>query len=170
MKQKGIRYLLNRYRSCDPAARSALEVFFLYPGPKATALHFFAHRLWNMGCFFIARLVSEFGRMLTGIEIHPGAVIGPGLIIDHGMGLVIGETAEIGRDVTLFQGVALGGVTSNKSKRHPTLGDGVIVGAGAKILGAIHIGQHAKIGANAVVLADVPAGTTAVGVPAKFVN
>ena len=168
MKQKGLFYLLQRYQSYDPAARSVGEVFFLYPGPKASGCHIISHKLWQAGLFFLGRLVSEIGRILTGIEIHPGATIGPGLVIDHGMGLVIGETAEIGRDVTLFQGVTLGGVTSNKGKRHPTLGDGVIVGAGAKILGAIVIGERAKIGANAVVLNDIPANRTAVGIPAKI--
>jgi serine O-acetyltransferase len=167
MNKKGLLYLLLRYRRYDPAARSTLEIFFLYPGPKASACHFFSHKLWEAKLFFFARMISECARFLTGIEIHPGATIGPGLVIDHGLGLVIGETAEIGRDVTLFQGVTLGGVTSNKGKRHPTLGDGVIVGAGAKVLGAITIGDHAKIGSNAVVLNDIPAHATAVGIPAK---
>ena len=167
MNPKGLLYLLQRYRRYDPAARSTVEIFFLYPGPKASACHFLSHKLWEAKLFFLARMVSECGRFLTGIEIHPGAIIGPGLVIDHGLGLVIGETAELGRHVTLFQGVTLGGVTSNKGKRHPTLGDGVIVGAGAKILGAITIGGHAKIGSNAVVLNDIPAHATAVGIPAK---
>ena len=168
MKQKGLIYLLRRYQSYDPAARSIGEVFFLYPGPKASGCHFLGHILWQAEFFFLGRLISEIGRVLTGIEIHPGAEIGSGLVIDHGMGLVIGETAVIGRDVTLFQGVTLGGVTTNKGKRHPTLGNDVIVGAGAKILGAILIGEHAKIGSNAVVLTDIPAHATAVGIPAKI--
>ena len=167
MKQKGLVYLLNRYKNYDPAARSIGEIFFLYPGPKASACHFVAHKLWNAGFFFIGRLISEIGRFITGIEIHPGATIGPGLVIDHGVGVVVGETAEIGRDVTLFHGSTLGGVTFNKGKRHPTLCDGVIVGAGAKILGAITIGEYAKIGSNAVVITDIPAHATAVGIPAK---
>jgi serine O-acetyltransferase len=157
-----------RYRACDPAARSAAEILLLYPGIKATLIHMLAHACWNKGWTFVARMLSECGRFLTGIEIHPGAKIGPGLVIDHGMGIVIGETAVIGADCTLFHGSTLGGVANIKGKRHPTLGDRVTVGAGAKVLGDIHIGNDARIGANSVVLKSVPAGATAVGIPARF--
>lgn len=168
MKSSGFRYLVQRYRNGDPAARSALEIILLYPGIKATGLHCVSHRLWHLGFYFLARMISEGARLITGIEIHPAAVIGSGLMIDHGMGVVIGETAVIGRDVTLFQGVTLGGVSTQQKKRHPTLGDRVVIGAGAKVLGDIHLGNDVKIGANAVVLSDIPNGATAVGIPAKI--
>ena len=168
MNKSGLNYLISRYRSCDPAARSDIEILFLYPGLKASFTHYLSHKLWTNGFHFAARFLSELGRLVSGIEIHPGAVIGPGLVIDHGMGLVIGETTIIGRDVNLFQGVTLGGVSAEKKKRHPTLGNRVTVGAGAKVLGDISIGDDVKIGANSVVLSDVPAGATAVGVPAKI--
>lgn len=160
--------LLARYRASDPAARSTAEILLLYPGVKATLIHHFAHILWTKGWYFLARLLSEFARFLTGIEIHPGAVIGPGLVIDHGIGVVIGETAIIGVDCTIYQGVTLGGVANIRDKRHPTLGDRVTVGTGAKILGNISIGDDARIGANSVVLTAVPAGKTAVGIPARI--
>ncbi len=153
----------------DPAARSTWEVLFCYPGLHAVWLHRLAHGLWRRGLKFLARWISHGNRALTGIEIHPGARIGPRLFIDHGMGVVIGETAEIGADVTLYHGVTLGGTSLQKGKRHPTLEDGVVVGAGAKILGAITIGRGSRIGANAVVVKPVPPGSVVVGVPGEVV-
>lgn len=153
----------------DPAARTAFEVLTCYPGLHAIWLHRVAHALWVAGWKWAARLVSNFGRWLTGIEIHPGARIGRRFFIDHGMGIVIGETAEIGDDVTLYQGVTLGGTSWNKGKRHPTLEDGVVVGAGAKVLGPFTVGAGAKIGSNAVVTKAVPADATAVGIPARII-
>jgi serine O-acetyltransferase len=152
----------------DPAARTGFEVLTLYPGLHALLMHRLAHRLWCAGFKWLGRFVSHTARWLTGIEIHPGATIGRRFFIDHGMGVVIGETAEIGDDCTLYHGVTLGGTTWNKGKRHPTLGKGVVVGAGAKILGPITIGDGAKIGSNAVVVKNVPAGATAVGIPARI--
>ncbi len=154
----------------DPAARSRLEVALCYPGFHAIILHRLARRCRDAGWGLSARLISHLARALTGIEIHPGATIGRRFFIDHGMGVVIGETADIGDDVMLYHGVTLGGTSLEHGKRHPTLGDGVIVGAGAKILGAITIGASARIGANAVVVADVAPGTAMVGVPAKPVT
>jgi len=154
----------------DPAARTAWEVVTCYPGFHALLTHRLAHWLWGMRLRWIARLVSHFSRWLTGIEIHPGATIGRRVFIDHGMGVVIGETAEIGDDSTLYHGVTLGGTSWNKGKRHPTLGRGVVVGAGAKILGPIVVGDGAKVGSNAVVVKDVPPGATAVGIPAKIIE
>ncbi|HEX5418015.1 MAG TPA: serine O-acetyltransferase [Chloroflexota bacterium] len=154
----------------DPAATNLVEVILTYPGFHALLLHRLAHRLHRTGLPVLPRLISHYNRWATGIEIHPGARIGPGLFIDHGMGVVIGETSEVGRDVTLYQGVTLGGTGKERGKRHPTLGDRVMVGVGAKILGAVTIGEGAKIGAGAVVLSDVPAYATAVGVPAKVVS
>jgi len=151
----------------DPAARSWPEVIFCYPGLHAIWLHRIAHFLWNRGFNFCGRFISHFTRFLTGIEIHPGARIGHRFFIDHGMGVVIGETTEIGDDVLLYQGVVLGGTSLEKKKRHPTLGNGVVVGAGAIILGAITIGDKARIGAGSVVVHDVPVNATAVGVPAR---
>lgn len=153
----------------DPAARNTLEVLVCYPGLHAIWLHRVAHWLWGADWKLLARLVSHVGRWLTGIEIHPGARIGRRFFIDHGMGVVIGETAEIGNDVTLYHGVTLGGTSWNKGKRHPTLEDGVIVGAGAKILGPFTVGAGAKIGSNAVVTRAVPAGATAVGIPGRII-
>ena len=153
----------------DPAARNAFEVVTCYPGLHAVWLHRLAHALWGAGWKWLARTVSGFSRWLTGIEIHPGAVIGRRFFIDHGMGIVIGETAQIGDDVTLYQGVTLGGTSWNKGKRHPTLEDGVVVGAGAKVLGPFTVGAGAKIGSNAVVTKEVPAGATAVGIPARII-
>jgi serine O-acetyltransferase len=152
----------------DPAARSLPEVL-LYPGLHAILLHRLAHTLWVRGVPFLPRLISQIGRFLTGIEIHPGAQIGQGFFIDHGMGVVIGETAEIGDWVTLYQGVTLGGTGKQRGKRHPTLEDHVVVGVGAVVLGAITIGTGAKIGGGAVVVKDVPPYSTAVGVPARIV-
>ncbi len=154
----------------DPAARNTLEVLVCYPGLHAVWLHRVAHWLWCAEWKLLARLVSHISRWLTGIEIHPGAKIGRRFFIDHGMGIVIGETAEIGNDVTLYHGVTLGGTSWNKGKRHPTLEDGVIVGAGAKILGPFTVGAGAKIGSNAVVTRPVPAGATAVGIPGRIIS
>ena len=154
----------------DPAARSRIEVALGYPGVHAVWGYRFAHALWRRGGLFRlpARLFSQLVRAITGIEIHPGAKIGPRLFIDHGMGVVIGETAEIGADCMLYHGVTLGGTSLEAKKRHPTLGNGVVVGAGAKILGPVVIGDDARIGANAVVVRDLPAHHTAVGVPATY--
>jgi len=154
----------------DPAARSVWEVITCYPGFHAITFHRFAHVLWESGFKWLARLVSHVSRFLTGIEIHPGAVVGRRVFIDHGMGVVIGETAEIGDDCTLYHGVTLGGVSWNKGKRHPTLGKGVVVGAGAKILGPFEVGEGARIGSNSVVVKPVPAGATVVGIPARQVE
>jgi serine O-acetyltransferase len=156
-------------RERDPAARSSLEILLTYSGLHAIWYHRVNHRLWRHGFRLIARLGSQWARFLTGIEIHPGATIGDGFFIDHGMGVVIGETTEIGRNVTLFQGVTLGGTGKEQGKRHPTVRDNVVVGVGAKILGGIEIGENSKIGANAVVLNPVPPNSTAVGVPARIV-
>ena len=152
-----------------PRSALAAEGVFCYPGFHARIYHRLAHAAWKAGWYFLGRLLSHIGRMLTGIEIHPGATIGRRLFIDHGMGCVIGETTEIGDDVTLYQGVTLGGVALEKEKRHPTLEDRVIVGAGALVLGPITVGRGARIGANTVVLKDVPAGATMVGIPASQV-
>lgn len=153
----------------DPAARSSLEIILSYPGFHAIISHRIAHRLQKRGFKLLARLVSQFSRFLTGIEIHPGAIIGQGLFIDHGMGVVIGETCEIGDNVTLYQGVTLGGTGKEKGKRHPTIGNNVVVSSGAKVLGSINIGNNVKIGAGSVVLRDVPDNCTVVGVPGKVV-
>ena len=153
----------------DPAARSTLEVIFCYPGFHALQFHRVAHWLWNHQMPFVARLSSHISRFLTGIEIHPGARIGSGFFIDHGMGVVIGETSEIGENVTLYHGVTLGGTSLKKEKRHPTLGDNVIVGAGASVLGPIKVGDNARIGSGSVVVEDVPPNTTVVGIPGKVV-
>ncbi|MCK6453595.1 MAG: serine O-acetyltransferase [Alphaproteobacteria bacterium] len=153
----------------DPAARSRLEVALLYSSFHALVLHRLANALWRRGWRFLARAISQFARTITGIEIHPGATIGRRFFIDHGMGVVIGETAEIGDDVMLYHGVTLGGTSLSQGKRHPTIESGVIVGAGAKILGPITIGANARIGANAVVVKDVPAGASAVGIPARVI-
>ncbi|MCP5327001.1 MAG: serine O-acetyltransferase [Oceanospirillaceae bacterium] len=154
----------------DPAARNTFEVLTTYPGLHAIWHFRIANWLWRCGCKYLARLVSAFSRWLTGIEIHPGATIGRRFFIDHGMGVVIGETAEIGNDVTLYHGVTLGGTSWNAGKRHPTLQDGVVVGAGAKVLGPITVGKNARIGSNAVVAKDVPEGATAVGIPARVIT
>ncbi len=153
----------------DPAARTALEVVLCYPGLHAIWAHRISSWLWKHNLKLAGRMVSQLARDLTGIEIHPGATLGPGFFIDHGMGVVIGETAEIGRNVTLYHGVTLGGVSLNKGKRHPTIGDNVVVGAGAKVLGAITVGEESRIGANAVVVHDVPPESVVVGVPGQVV-
>ena len=155
----------------DPAARTTWEVVTCYPGLHALVWHrAVVHRCWRGGLRWLARWLAHWGRFLTGIEIHPGATIGRRVFIDHGMGIVIGETAEIGDDTTLYHGVTLGGTSWNKGKRHPTLGRNVVIGAGAKVLGPIRVGDNAKIGSNAVVVRDVPAGATAVGIPARIVT
>ncbi len=153
----------------DPAVRSVFEVLFCYPGFHAMLFYRLSHRLWNNHMKFLGRLVSHFGRFLTGIEIHPGATIGRGFFIDHGMGVVIGETAEIGDNCTLYHGVTLGGTSWAKEKRHPTLGNNVIVGSGAKILGPFTVGDDSKIGSNSVVVKEVPATATVVGIPGRVV-
>lgn len=157
-------------RERDPAARSDAEVALLYSGVHALAAYRVAHRLHQNGHFFAARAISQAARFMTGIEIHPGATIGTGLVIDHGMGVVIGETAEIGDNCTIYQGVTLGGTGKDVGKRHPTLGNNVLVGAGAKVLGPFTIGDNTKIAANAVVLTEIPESCTAVGIPAKVVK
>ncbi len=154
----------------DPAARTSLEVLFNYPGLHAIWWHRLSHWLWHVGLKWLARLVSNVSRFLTGIEIHPGATIGRRFFIDHGMGVVIGETAVVGDDCTIYHQVTLGGTTWDKGKRHPTLGQGVVVGAGAKILGPIEIADGARVGSNAVVTRDVPANATVVGIPGRIIN
>ena len=154
----------------DPAARSAVEVLFCYPGVHALAFHRLANRLWRRRWLSLARFVSHVGRFLTGIEIHPAARIGRGLFIDHGMGIVIGETAEIGDNVNLLQGVTLGGTSTRREKRHPTLRDNVTVGSGAKIIGAITIGENSRVGAGSVVVRDVPPNAVVVGVPGRVTS
>lgn len=153
----------------DPAARSPLEVILAYPGVHALAGHRISHWLWEHNLKLLARINSQLIRFFTGIEIHPGAKIGKRFFIDHGMGVVIGETSEIGDDVTIYHGVTLGGVSLEKGKRHPTIGNGVVIGAGAKVLGAITIGDHSRIGANAVVIKSVPANSVVIGVPGQVV-
>ncbi|ACK65205.1 serine O-acetyltransferase [Rippkaea orientalis PCC 8801] len=153
----------------DPAARNWLEVLFCYPGLQALVCHRFAHRLYRLGIPFIPRLISHIARFLTGIEIHPGAQIGRGVFIDHGMGVVIGETAIVGNYSLIYQGVTLGGTGKESGKRHPTLGENVVVGAGAKVLGNISIGNNVRIGAGSVVLRDVPSDCTVVGIPGRII-
>lgn len=154
----------------DPAARSTIEVLTTYPGVHAIIIYRLSHRLWLSGWCYLARFLSFIGRFISNVDIHPGATIGPRFFIDHGACVVIGETAEVGKDVTLYHGVTLGGTSWNKGKRHPTLEDGVLVGAGAKILGPITVGANARVGANSVVVADVPEGCTVVGIPGKVVK
>lgn len=167
---KNIKYDINNVLKNDPAAKSKLEVLLLYPSMHAIIAYRIAHSFYKKKFYFIARLISQAARFFTGIEIHPGAKIGKGLFIDHGMGVVIGETAEIGNDVVIYHGVTLGGTGKEMGKRHPTIGNNVVIGAGAKVLGPIYIGDNSKIGANAVVLADIPCNSTAVGIPAKVVS
>lgn len=166
---EGLKDDINSVFSRDPAARNTFEVLTNYPGLHALLLHRLAHKLWLKNFRWLGRTLSTFSRWLTGIEIHPGAQIGKRFFIDHGMGVVIGETAVIGDDVTLYQGVTLGGTSWNKGKRHPTLKDGVVVGAGAKVLGPFEVGENAKIGSNAVVTKAVPAEATVVGIPGRII-
>jgi serine O-acetyltransferase len=165
---KTLREEIESIRQRDPAARSWLEVLLCYPGLHALVFYRAANWCWRHGLKLLGRIFSHVGKMLTGVEIHPGATIGRRLFIDHATGVVIGQTAEIGDDVTLYQGVTLGGTSLHKGKRHPTLEDGVIVGSGAQVLGPITVGAGARIGANAVVLTDVPPGVTMVGIPARI--
>ena len=164
--KKDIEYIMEN----DPAARTKLEVFLLYPSIHARLAHMISHFLYKKNLLFLARLISQIARFLTGIEIHPGATLGAGILIDHGMGVVIGETAELGDRITIYQGTSLGGTGKEKGKRHPTVGDNVVIGAGSKVLGNIKIGSNSKIGANSVVLDDVPEGATVVGIPGKVVK
>ena len=161
---------LKAYQARDPAARSRLEIFLLYPGVHAVIYHRIAHWFYRHKLFFLARCVSQWSRCWTGIEIHPGAKIGRRLVIDHGMGIVIGETAEIGDDCLIYHGVTLGGTGKDVGKRHPTIGNNVLIGTGAKVLGPLKIGDNSRVAANSVVLRDIPPDSTAVGVPAKVVR
>lgn len=167
---KDLQMQIDHIKSSDPAARNTLEIILLYPSIHALLWHRIAHRLYSWHLYILARMISQFARFMTGIEIHPGATIGDGLFIDHGMGVVIGETCVVGNHVKLFHGVTLGGTGAEHGKRHPTVEDNVIIGAGAKVLGNITLGVNSKIGANAVVLKDVPANATAVGIPAKIMR
>ena len=167
---RSVRLDISAVNDRDPAARNFLEILINYPGFHAIFWHRIANILWTFRLKLIARLLSNILRTLTGIEIHPAAKIGEGFFIDHGMGVVIGETSEIGTNVTIYQGVTLGGVSANSGKRHPTIGDNVIVGAGSKILGPLIIGENTKIGANSVVIDDIPENSTVVGVPGKVVG
>ena len=164
--KKDIEYIMEN----DPAARTKLEVFLLYPSIHDRLAHMISHFLYKKNLLFLARLISQIARFLTGIEIHPGATLGAGILIDHGMGVVIGETAELGDRITIYHGTTLGGTGKEKGKRHPTVGDNVVIGAGSKVLGNIKIGSNSKIGANSVVLDDVPEGATVVGIPGKVVK
>ena len=164
--KKDIEYIMEN----DPAARTKLEVFLLYPSIHARLAHMISHFLYKKNLLFLARLISQIARFLTGIEIHPGATLGAGILIDHGMDVVIGETAELGDRITIYHGTTLGGTGKEKGKRHPTVGDNVVIGAGSKVLGNIKIGSNSKIGANSVVLDDVPEGATVVGIPGKVVK
>lgn len=166
---KNLRDDINSVFERDPAARNAMEIIFCYPGLHALWIYRIAHWFWINELFFLGRFISHIGRFLTGIEIHPGAKIGRKFFIDHGMGVVIGETAEIGDNVTLYHGVTLGGVTWDKVKRHPTLGDNVVIGSGAKVLGPFTVGKGAKIGSNSVVVKEVPENATVVGIPGRVV-
>jgi serine O-acetyltransferase len=165
-----LRETIRAYMARDPAARSPFEVYMLYPGIKAVRSHRRAHWFYEHKMFFIARLISQISRRRTGIEIHPGAKIGKRLVIDHGMGIVIGETAELGDDCLIYHGVTLGGTGKDTGKRHPTIGNNVLISAGAKVLGPFKVGNNSRIAANAVVLSEVPADSTAVGIPAKIVR
>jgi len=160
---------IDSYMVRDPAARSRIEVILCYPGYHSILFYRFANLAWRRNFYLMGRLISNLGRFVTGVEIHPGAEIGQRFFIDHGMGVVVGETSKVGDDVTLYQGVTLGGTSLEKGKRHPTIGDGVIIGSGAQVLGPLNVGNGARIGANAVVLQDVPQGATMVGIPAKIV-
>ncbi len=165
-----LKELIQAYKDRDPAARSSLEIMLLYPGIKAVRAHRRAHWCYTHGHFFLARWISQRSRRRTGIEIHPGATIGKRLVIDHGMGIVIGETAEIGDDCLIYHGVTLGGTGKDHGKRHPTIGNNVLIGNGAKILGPFKVGDNSRIAANSVVLTEIPPNSTAVGVPARIVK
>ena len=167
---EGLRRDINAVKERDPAARNTLEVLLLYSGIHAIMMHRPAHWLYSHKCFFSARLISQLSRFITGIEIHPGAKLGRGILIDHGSGVVIGETAEVGDNCTIYQGATLGGTGKDVGKRHPTLGNNVMIGAGAKVLGPLYIGDNSKVAANAVVLKEIPENSTAVGIPAKIVR
>ena len=167
---KRLRYDINAIKERDPAARNSAEVFLLYSGLHALIYYRFSHWLYRHRCLFLARMVSQFARFMTGVEIHPGATIGKGLFIDHGSGVVIGETAIIGDNCTIYQNVTLGGTGKEHGKRHPTLGNNVLVGSGAKVLGPFKVGDNSRIAAGAVVLEEVPPNATAVGVPARIVK
>lgn len=167
---KNLRDTLNAYKARDPAARSSVEIFLLYPGVHAIIWHRLANWLYRNKLLFLSRVVSQWNRFWTGVEIHPGAKIGKRLVIDHGMGIVIGETTELGDDVLLYQGVTLGGTGKDRGKRHPTIGNNVLIGSGAKVLGPFTVGDNSRIAANAVVLKAVPPDSTAVGVPARVVR
>jgi len=167
---KSLTETLKAYQKRDPAARSKLEIFLLYPGVHATIYHRMAHWCYEHKLKFLARCISQWSRFWTGIEIHPGATIGRRLVIDHGMGIVIGETAEIGDDCLIYHGVTLGGTGKDQGKRHPTIGNNVLVSTGAKVLGPFKVGDNARIAANAVVLSEVPDNATAVGIPAQIVR
>ena len=167
---KDLRETIEAYKARDPAARSSLEVLLLYPGIKAVRSHRRAHWCYEHGLMFLARLISQRSRRKTGIEIHPGAKIGRRLVIDHGMGIVIGETAEIGDDCLIYHGVTLGGTGKDHGKRHPTIGNNVLIGTGAKVLGPFRVGDNSRIAANSVVLTEIPPDCTAVGVPAQIVR
>ena len=164
--KKDIEYIMEN----DPAARTKLEVFLLYPSIHARLAHMISHFLYKKNLLFLARLISQLARFLTGIEIHPGATLGAGILIDHGMGVVIGETAELGDRITIYHGTTLGGTGKEKGKRHPPVGNNVVIGAGSKVLGNIKIGSNSKIGANSVVINDVPEGATVVGIPGRVVK
>jgi serine O-acetyltransferase len=165
-----LRETIRAYQARDPAARSAFEIWLYYPGVKAVMSHRRAHWCWTHGLKFLGRGISQASRRRTGIEIHPGAVVGRRCVIDHGMGVVIGETAEVGDDVLLYQGVTLGGTGKDHGKRHPTIGNNVLIGSGAKVLGPFKVGDNSRIAANAVVLSEIPPDSTAVGVPARVVR
>ena len=167
---KDLRETIEAYKARDPAARSSFEVWLLYPGIKATQSHKRAHWCYTQGHKLLARIISQHSRKKTGIEIHPGAKIGKRLVIDHGMGIVIGETAEIGDDCLLYQGVTLGGTGKETGKRHPTIGNNVLVGSGAKVLGPFKVGDNSRVAANSVVLREIPENSTAVGSPARVVR
>ena len=167
---KALNETLEAYQRRDPAARSKLEILLLYQGVHATLYHRLAHRLYRRGHRFSARFVSQWSRFWTGIEIHPGAKIGKRLVIDHGMGVVIGETAEVGDDCLIYHGVTLGGTGKDRGKRHPTIGNNVLIGCGAKVMGPLRIGDNVRIAANAVVLTEIPDDATAAGIPARVVR
>lgn len=161
---------IKAYKNYDPAAKSFAEILLLYPGPKAVLFHRIAHFFYKKSAFFLSRMMCELGRFFTGIEIHPGAQIGKRLVIDHGMGVVIGETAVIGDDCIIFHGVTLGGIKFDPVKRHPTIGNKVMIGAGAKILGPVTIGDNVMVGANTMIVKDIPSNVTVIGNPAQIIQ